>query len=118
MIGLKNMVGNMQFNDPNNCEDQPDNNEEEQEVVMEISNGDQEAEGEEEDDTSISEQEYAMLDKQLDDLNSVLDLLESKNDRIQAQLKALLENSREIRQSLAEENTSTENKTSESSPQN
>ena len=62
--------------------------------------------------------EYAMLDKQLDDLNSVLDLLESKNDRIQAQLKALLENSREIRQSLAEENTSTENKTSESSPQN
>ena len=77
------MVGNMQFNDPNNCEDQPDNNEdiyvkftqihmkytltlllkvvhflhtEEQEVVMEISNGDQEAEGEEEDDTSISEQ--------------------------------------------------------------
>ena len=53
--------------------------------------------------------EYAMLDKQLDDLNSVLDLLESKNDRIQAQLKALLENSREIRQSLAEERTTDEN---------
>jgi uncharacterized coiled-coil protein SlyX len=50
-----------------------------------------------------------MLDKQLDDLNSVLDLLESKNDRIQAQLKALLENSREIRQSLAEERTTDEN---------
>ena len=49
-----------------------------------------------------------MLDKQLDDLNSVLDLLESKNDRIQAQLKALLENSREIRQSLAEERTTDE----------
>ena len=47
--------------------------------------------------------EYSLLDKQLDDLNSVLDVLEQKNDRIHAQLKALLENSREIRQDIAVE---------------
>ena len=47
--------------------------------------------------------EYSLLDKQLDDLNSVLDMLEQKNDSIQSQLRVLLENSREIRQNLAME---------------
>jgi len=45
-----------------------------------------------------------MLDKQLDSLNNVLDVLEHKNDQIHEQLKALLENSREIRNSMVEEN--------------
>ena len=49
-----------------------------------------------------------MLDKQLDDLNSVLDVLEQKNDSIQSQLRALLENSREIRQNLAMERETTD----------
>lgn len=52
--------------------------------------------------------EYSMLDKQLDDLNSVLDVLEQKNDSIQSQLRALLENSREIRQNLAMERETTD----------
>lgn len=48
------------------------------------------------------------MDRQLDDLNSVLDALEQKNDRIHAQLRALLENSREIRQDIAMERANTE----------
>ena len=49
------------------------------------------------------EQEYSMLDKQLDDLNSALDALEQKNDSITSQLLQLLHNSRQVRQELAEE---------------
>lgn len=52
--------------------------------------------------------EYSLLDRQLDDLNSVLDALEQKNDRIHAQLRALLENSREIRQDIAMERANNE----------
>ncbi len=48
------------------------------------------------------------MDRQLDDLNSVLDALEQKNDRIHAQLRALLENSREIRQDIAMERANNE----------
>ena len=51
-----------------------------------------------------------MLDKQLDSLNSVLDVLEHKNDQIHEQLKALLENSREIRINMAQENKQDEKK--------
>lgn len=54
--------------------------------------------------------EYSTLDKQLDSLNSVLDVLEHKNDQIHEQLKALLENSREIRINMAQENKQDEKK--------
>jgi len=55
-------------------------------------------------DGDVDVAEYSMLDKQLDSLNNVLDVLEHKNDQIHEQLKALLENSREIRNSMVEEN--------------
>jgi vacuolar-type H+-ATPase subunit D/Vma8 len=39
----------------------------------------------------------------LDDLNSALDILEEKNDNITVQLLELLQNSREVRKTLADE---------------
>jgi len=49
------------------------------------------------------EQEFESLNSQIDQLNSVLDVLEKKNDDIQAQLVELLKSSRETRQQLTEE---------------
>jgi vacuolar-type H+-ATPase subunit D/Vma8 len=47
--------------------------------------------------------DYSALNKQLDDLNSALDILEQKNDNITVQLLELLQNSREVRKNLADE---------------
>ena len=45
--------------------------------------------------------EFAALDKQLDELNGVLDALEAKNDDIHGKLKELLESSRQERLKMA-----------------
>ena len=42
--------------------------------------------------------EYVALDSTLDELNSCLDTLESKNDDLVGRLQALLEDSRQARQ--------------------
>lgn len=44
--------------------------------------------------------EFATLNSQIDQLNSALDILERKNDDIQAQLHALLQSSREVRNQM------------------
>ena len=44
--------------------------------------------------------EFTTLNSQLDQLNCALDVLERKNDDIQAQLLALLQSSREVRTQL------------------
>nr|CAH0098798.1 unnamed protein product [Daphnia galeata] len=106
------MVINMNFNDPdktndelslNEVDDQHNNIENEQDdILMDTTDMD---EGNENnvDVTDEADPEYSSLDKQLDDLNSVLDVLEQKNDHIQNQLRVLLENSREIRQNIVKE---------------
>jgi len=101
------MVGNMDFNNPNDedpvVEDEgvgADAAVDEDEEMHDSGNEDEDADFE----------EYSTLDKQLDSLNSVLDVLEHKNDQIHEQLKALLENSREIRINMAQENKQDEKK--------
>ena len=42
--------------------------------------------------------EFVELDKQLDALNSVLDMLEAKNDSIREQMKEMLDSNREERE--------------------
>lgn len=44
------------------------------------------------------------VDSNLDSINTVLDFIEQRTDNIRAQLLALLTSSREIRQSIIEEN--------------
>ncbi|XP_054283101.1 UPF0184 protein AAEL002161 [Macrosteles quadrilineatus] len=58
----------------------------------------------EEDVENDPEQEFESLNSQIDQLNSVLDVLEKKNDDIQAQLFELLKSNREARKQLNEEN--------------
>ena len=48
--------------------------------------------------------EFTALDKQLDELNSVLDALEAKNDDIHGKLKELLESSRQERLQMKGDN--------------
>ena len=52
--------------------------------------------------------EFTALDKQLDELNSVLDVLEAKNEDIHGKLKELLESSRQerLKMSSPDETTS------------
>lgn len=101
------MVGNMDFNNLDNEDPVIDD-----EGVGADAPVDEDEEmhdsGNEDEDADI--EEYSMLDKQLDSLNSVLDVLEHKNDQIHEQLKALLENSREIRINMAQENKQNEEK--------
>ncbi|XP_057374808.1 bublin coiled-coil protein-like isoform X2 [Daphnia carinata] len=107
------MVRNMNFNDPDkaNGEELSVNEDEqhnsvasgEDDVMMGSPNMDENYENEICDESEETDPEYSSLDKQLDDLNSVLDVLEQKNDHIQSQLKALLETSREIRQNIVNE---------------
>lgn len=48
--------------------------------------------------------EIDSVDSNLDSINSVLDFIEQRTDNIRAQLLELLTSSREIRQSINEEN--------------
>jgi len=48
--------------------------------------------------------EIDSVDSNLDSINSVLDVIEQRTDNIRAQLLELLTSSREIRQSIIEEN--------------
>lgn len=48
--------------------------------------------------------EIDSVDSNLDSINSVLDVIEQRTDNIRAQLLELLTSSREIRQSINEEN--------------
>lgn len=48
--------------------------------------------------------EIHSVDSNLDSINSVLDVIEQRTDNIRAQLLELLTSSREIRQSINEEN--------------
>nr|XP_005293487.1 bublin coiled-coil protein isoform X3 [Chrysemys picta bellii] len=63
--------------------------------------------GEEGDDDSFGETEYAAINSMLDQINSCLDHLEEKNDHLHARLKELLESNRQTRlefqQQLSEE---------------
>ncbi|XP_032780812.1 bublin coiled-coil protein isoform X2 [Daphnia magna] len=107
------MVRNMNFNDPDKAngeelsinEDEQHNNvaSGEDDITMDSPNMDENYENEICDEPEETDPEYSSLDKQLDDLNSVLDVLEQKNDHIQSQLKALLKTSREIRQNIVKE---------------
>lgn len=47
-----------------------------------------------------TDEEFATLNNQIDQLNCALDILERKNDDIQAQLHALLQSSREVRNQM------------------
>ena len=47
---------------------------------------------------NVSVSEFVELDKQLDALNSVLDMLEAKNDSIREQMKEMLDSNREERE--------------------
>lgn len=60
-------------------------------------NGMDDPEFDEEDGT---DEEFTTLNSQLDQLNGALDVLERKNDDIQAKLHALLQSSREVRNQL------------------
>ena len=56
--------------------------------------------------------EFVELDKQLDALNSVLDMLEAKNDSIREQMKEMLDSNREEREKakhLSQQNESSPN---------
>lgn len=50
--------------------------------------------------------EYNAIDSKLDELNSALDFIEAQNDNIYSQLLSLLQSNREIREELAEQNSS------------
>ncbi|XP_051694458.1 bublin coiled-coil protein [Oryctolagus cuniculus] len=52
------------------------------------------AEGE---DDGFGEAEYAAINAMLDQIDSVLDHLEEKNDRLHARLRELLESNRQVR---------------------
>ncbi|KAJ6637255.1 UPF0184 protein [Pseudolycoriella hygida] len=51
--------------------------------------------------------EIDSVDSNLDSINTVLDFIEQRTDNIRAQLLELLTSSREIRQSIIEENSKT-----------
>nr|BAN21081.1 unkown protein [Riptortus pedestris] len=52
----------------------------------------------------VSDEDVERLNDQLDELNSALDLLEQKNENIQARLKELLQSSRELRNDVNQDN--------------
>ena len=54
--------------------------------------------------------EFTALDKQLDELNSVLDALEAKNDDIHGKLKELLESSRQERLEIKKDGENTKDR--------
>lgn len=56
----------------------------------------------EEEDDCMNQEEYQALNNKLDQLNSVLDSLERKNDDIHAELKNLLESNRKFRKQIKE----------------
>ncbi|XP_051173350.1 bublin coiled-coil protein [Leptopilina boulardi] len=56
----------------------------------------------ENEDDSLNPEEYQALNNKLDQLNSVLDSLERKNDDIHAELKNLLESNRKFRKQIQE----------------
>lgn len=62
--------------------------------------------------------EIANVDNNLDLLNSALDTIEERADRIRAQLLELLTSNREIRQSLREENEKSQKDDNENSTLN
>ncbi|XP_026469262.1 UPF0184 protein AAEL002161-like [Ctenocephalides felis] len=55
---------------------------------------------------TVSVEEYNAIDSKLDELNSALDFIEAQNDNIYSQLLSLLQSNREIREELAEQNSS------------
>ena len=59
--------------------------------------------------------EFSALDRQLDELNSVLDAIEAKNDDIHGKLKQFLETSRQERLELQTSNSSISDNTSNGS---
>jgi len=59
--------------------------------------------------------EIDSVDSNLDSINSVLDVIEQRTDNIRAQLLELLTSSREVRQSIIEENGQSLSKEEENS---
>jgi hypothetical protein len=64
---------------------------------------------EEDDNDDMDDYDFVSLDLQLNELNSALDALEQKNDKIHARLIELLESNRETRQ-LFQKNLTDEQK--------
>ena len=62
--------------------------------------------------------EFSALDRQLDELNSVLDAIEAKNDDIHGKLKQFLQASRQERLELQTINLAISDKTSNDSKSN
>ncbi|XP_019871755.1 UPF0184 protein AAEL002161 [Aethina tumida] len=73
--------------------------------VEDGNNEEMETESDNEIDTDdLSPEEFERLDSTMDELNTVLDALEQKNDDIHAQLLKLLQDNREIRLQLHNKN--------------
>merc|ERR1711978_548536 len=102
---------------PNNNSD----SEEEQEIQDADDNAQEDMEEEEEESTEkdLDElEEFSALDRQLDELNSVLDAIEAKNDDIHGKLKQFLQASRQERLELQTINLAISDKTSNESQSN
>merc|ERR1712018_324550 len=100
--------------EPPNSSDQA----EEEQVIDGADDDSSEAMDEEEEsiDKDFEEsEEFSALDRQLDELNSVLDAIEAKNDDIHGKLKQFLEASRQERLELQSSNSSTSDNTSNGS---
>merc|ERR1711899_41300 len=103
---------------PITTEEPPNNNsesEEEQDVQDTDDNAPEDMEEEEEESTEkdLDElEEFSALDRQLDELNSVLDAIEAKNDDIHGKLKQFLQASRQERLELQTLNLAISDKTS------
>merc|ERR1712179_100017 len=98
-------------------EEPPNNSEqaEEEQDMEEVDGDSSEAMDEEEEsiDKDFEEsEEFSALDRQLDELNSVLDAIEAKNDDIHGKLKQFLETSRQERLELQTSNSSISDNTS------
>ena len=64
----------------------------------------QEGEGEEEELDADEAAEFSLLNRQLDQLDQALDVIEQKNDDIHSKLRELLEESRQARREIEAEN--------------
>ena len=64
----------------------------------------QEGEGEEEELDEDEAAEFSLLNRQLDQLDQALDVIEQKNDDIHSKLRELLEESRQARREIEAEN--------------
>ena len=66
-------------------------------LMSEAAPGDNDDVEDEESSDELTAEEFAFLDRQLDQLNSALDSIERRNDDLHGQLRELLQSSKEAR---------------------